>query len=92
MTYASINEMANSSSLLQRITAAAAQEGEASPGAWTQANIWRIVSSPGWDAAWASGTTTRDPEVNPDTGARPSVITDAMILAVVQAILNPPPP
>lgn len=86
MSYQSVVEMAGSQSLLQRIVAAAAGEGQAEPLAWAQANIWQLVSSPDWDDAWDYAKATYTPDNNPDTGARPGVINDNMILSAVQAL------
>lgn len=92
MSYLSVVEMAGSASLQSRIVAAAAGEGVSDPLPWVQANIWKLASSPGWADAWsyALGTTTDDE--NPDTGKRPGVINDAMILAAVQANMPAPDP
>lgn len=82
MSYAIIAAITQSSSLINRLTAAAAQEGKSdtSPGSWVSAHIWAIAASPGWASAWgsaAAGGVT-------DPGANEAVITDAMILAVIQ--------
>ena len=86
MSYKSIVEMAGSQSLLSRITAAAAGEGQEEPLAWTQANIWKLVSSPDWDDAWDYAVATMTADNNPDTGMRPGVINDQMILSAVQTL------
>lgn len=92
MSYQSIVEMAGSQSLQGRIAAAAADEGEADPVTWTQRNIWAIVAADsGWATAWDYARDTATPDVNPDTGARPGVINDSMILAVVQPMIGQPP-
>lgn len=88
MSYQSVVEMAGSNSLLQRMIAAAAGEGKTDALAWTQARVWRLVSSPGWADAWAYAVDTRTDDHNPDTGRRPGVISDAMILTAVQALIN----
>ena len=89
MSYTSINEMATSPSLLARITACAADEGEADPAAWARANVWHVVSQPGWADAWDYARDTATDDVNPDTGLRPGVVNDGMILAAVQALRTP---
>lgn len=88
MAYQDVVQMASSQSLLARITAAAAGEGRTDPLAWAQANIWALASSPDWDEAWAYANATRTDDNNPDTGARPGVINDTMILAAVQGLLT----
>lgn len=85
MTYQSVVEMASSQSLLARVVAAAAGEDVAEPLTWAQRNIWQVVSEPGWADAWDYARDTTNDDVNPDTGKRPGVINDTMILAAVQA-------
>jgi hypothetical protein len=80
--------MAGSQSLTSRIVAAAAQEGRTDPLPWVQQRIWIIVSyDTGWPAAWDYARDTATLDNNPDTGVRPGVITDQMILTVVQAVM-----
>lgn len=86
MTYQSIVEMASNQSLLARIVAAAAEEGQENPLGWGQANIWKLAASPGWDDAWDYAKATATDDHNPDTGLRPGVISDQMILSAVQAL------
>lgn len=86
MSYLSVVEMAGSQSLLQRIAACAASEGQSDPTTWAQANIWSLCSSPNWDDSWAYAKDTETVNVNPDTGIRDDVINDNMILSAVQAL------
>lgn len=86
MSYQSVVEMAGSTSLMQRLVAAAAGEGQEEPLAWVQRNIWKLASSPGWADSWDYAKQTDTPDNNPDTGARPGVISDAAILASVQSL------
>jgi hypothetical protein len=95
MTYQSIVEMSGSASLIERIAACAAEEGyKDNPVLFAQSNIWQIIATGNWDAEWDSARASATVNVNPDTGARNDVITDGMILSVVQpmvqAINNPP--
>lgn len=98
MAYTSIVEMTMSQALLNRIAACAADEGfPDNPLLWSQQNIWAIVASDsGWSAAWDSANASASEDYNPDTGARSDVITDGMILTVVQpmivAVLEEPTP
>jgi len=88
MSYTSIVQMASSATLAARISAAAADEGQADPVGWTSRNIWAIVASDqGWSDAWDYALANATDDDNPDTGARPGVINDSMILTVVQAML-----
>lgn len=91
MSYLSIVSMAGSQSLISRVAAAAADEGlvDPQPIAWAQANIWAIVSADAaWDAAWTFAVDNLTADDNPDTGMRPGVINDSMILAVVQPMVQ----
>jgi hypothetical protein len=88
VTYQSIVEMAGSQSLQARITAAAASEGREDPLPWMQSHIWEVVSTDtGWSDAWDYARDAATLDNNPDTGARPGVINDQMILTVVQTVL-----
>lgn len=88
MTYSTIADMTESPALRRRLTAAAAQEGKTKPyETWVHQFIWEIASSPGWDTAWESAIVNGG---GPDPGGRADVITDAMILAVVQPLDVPP--
>jgi len=92
VSYLSIVEMAGSPSLASRITAAVAEEGFAGDAQeFVRLNIWTIVAAGNWDAAWDSARATASVNVNPDTGMRDDVITDGMILSVVQPMIPPPP-
>lgn len=86
MSYQSIVEMAGSSSLIYRIAAAAAAEGQSDALGWAQTRIWRLAGSPGWADTWAYAVDTATININPDTGKRSDVITDAMLLSAVQAL------
>lgn len=85
MSYNTIVAMANSQSLIARVAACAAEQGNTSPQSWAGNNILPLVATAGaalqnaWEGAAA------DPNANPDTGKRTDVITDAMILSAVQA-------
>lgn len=90
MTYQSVVEMAGSDSLISRVAAAAADEGfPDDPLSFARLNIWKIVAAGSdWAAAWDSARASGSDNVNPDTGARDDVITDAMILATVQPMVQ----
>jgi len=91
MTYQSITEMAASESLRSRITAAVAEEGfPDDPVSFVGQNIWHIVAAGNWDAQWDSARASASVNVNPDTGARDDVITDPMILSVIQPMMPEP--
>lgn len=86
MTYKALAEMYESSSLRARITAAAAEEGINNPDTRLEQLMWKIVARTEWKDAWHGATMNYNESFNPDTGARPDVITDQMIQDVVQAI------
>lgn len=90
MSYLSIVQMAGSTTLITRVAASAADEGKQDALPWSQANIWQIVSSDtSWASAWGFAVDNATVNVNPDTGMRDDVISDAMILAVVQPMVGP---
>jgi hypothetical protein len=91
MTYSTIDQIASSASLKNRAAAAAAEQGQSDPTGWVDRNIWVLAAEPGWAAAWESAEAALTLDQNPDTGVRPSVITDAMILSAVQAIIAATP-
>lgn len=80
MSYDTIADVSESGSLRRRITACAAQEGEADPDSWVYKTRWVWAAAPGWGEAFASAEAAG----NPDPGADEAVITDAMILTQVQ--------
>jgi len=91
MTYAISNQIANDSALFARITAAAAEEGSASPEYTTSSFLrWPVAIANDVVAAYASALAAG----NPNPGGDEAVITDQMILGVVQANWpdNPNPP
>lgn len=85
MNYNAIAEMSQSSSLRNRVTACAAECNKTDPSTWSATRMWQIAAAPGWNEAWAYAVDTLTVNQNPDIGARTDVITDAMILAAVQA-------
>jgi hypothetical protein len=91
MTYQSIVEMASNQSLLARISAALADEGyTGDPLEYARNNIWFIVSAGDWSSNWDSAQASLTVNDNPDLGMRNDVISDGMILAVVQPMVHPP--
>jgi hypothetical protein len=89
MTYSDIADITESGSLRRRLSAAAAQEGKSKPvEVWVSTFIWEIASAPGWADAWASAVAGHIPDPGDDEG----VITDGMILAVVQPLPADLPP
>lgn len=87
MSYNATVTMGNSQSLLARVAACAAEQGNNNAPAWAGQNLLSLAadSAFGWAAAWDSALSSATLNVNPDTGKREDVITDAMILTAVQA-------
>lgn len=86
MSFYAASVMATNNALRDRIASCVAGEGEADPFGWLGRNIYRIVSDSDWVTKWDYAEDTKTHNVNPDTGARDDVISDAMILSRVQAI------
>ncbi len=81
MSYATHAAIVQSGSLRQRLTACAAQEGVTDPPRWVNTVAWTLWGND-WIAAWDSAEAA-DP--GGDHGADPAVVTDQMILSVIQA-------
>lgn len=91
MTYTSILEMTQSQSLQGRIAACAAEEGFTGNALeWAFNHVWEIVAAGNWDSNWDSAKASMTVNDNPDMGARNDVVSDAMILSVVQPMVKPP--
>lgn len=90
MSYSSVVEMGDSQSLLSRVAACAAGEGNAQPRAWAANNLLNIAARPafGFAAAWDYAKGSMNVNKNPDIGAHDDVINDSMILSAVQALKN----
>jgi len=91
VAYIDVATMTRDSSLMLRLSAAAAQEqtsgavlDPADPEAWAAEHRWQLAAAPGWGDAWASAVAAG----NTTPGDDPGVITDAMILSEVQAVLG----
>ena len=93
MGYRDIAAMTVSTSLIARLTAAAAEEHKQKPyDGWVGAHVWELASTPGWDNAWASALAAHPDDPDYDPGNDEGVITDGMILAAVQPMDVPPEP
>ena len=88
MGYRALYDMFQSNSLRDRIIAAAAKEGVANPDQFRESKwMWKVMARSDWEAAWDGALQSLPSRVyNPDTGERPDVITDQMILTVVQSL------
>lgn len=93
MSYLDQSEIAFNSAMFQRVAQCAAEQGEADPDGWTNQHRRTWAASPGWADAWASAKVAHEndpPEQPYDPGADEAVITDAMILSEVQALMAAP--
>lgn len=93
MTYRTVADMADSTSLARREHAATAKEGIDPPEVWVFQRRWKLAAQPGWDAAWDSALAGHPDDGDPltppyDPGDDPGVITDGMILSAVQGLIQ----
>ena len=87
-SYLSISAIANDPNMAERVRACYAQQtDDTDPVKWAWDNRYDWASAPGWGAAWDSALASD----NPSPGSDPAVITDEMILAQVQAMLEGAP-
>lgn len=91
--YLTISYVANDGFMVERVRACATQQehlgsiGVDDPYAWAYDNRYLWASSPGWAEKWDYALQTHeDPGYAP--GSDPAVITDADILASVQALAS----
>ena len=94
MSYLTQNEIAQNSSMQNRVAQAAISEAlpdGMDADAWMIENRREWAAAPGWDAAWESAKVSHpdDPETpgTYDPGADEAVITDGQILSQIQAML-----
>lgn len=83
-TYLAVWKVSESPSLRARINACGSKEGIPEVEGWTFSHRWEYAAAPGWGAAFASAEAAG----NTDPGASEDVITDAMVLSQVQAMLD----
>ena len=88
MTYRTVADMVESTSLQRREWAALAKEGIDPPESWQTEHRWKLAASPGWDAAWDSALAGHPDDPDYDPGDDQGVITDGMILSAVQQIIE----
>ncbi len=89
MSYLVQTEMADDWAMRNRVAAAAASEHvEGDPDAWSNENRREWAAAPGWDAAWESATVSHEGDSGYEPGRDEAVITDSMILAQVQSMLD----
>lgn len=87
MSYNTQAALAVDDALRNRVAACAATQGVPGPLQWADAHLWRLSGEPGWDDAYSYAIAAGNARPGYDEG----VITDAMILAAVQAILASAP-
>lgn len=86
MSFNTIVAMANDGDLQQRFTGCAAQEDIENPDSWVTQHRWELVTDTGMEAAYRTAQETGLAFI----GKREDVITDGMILSIVQATYVPP--
>ena len=89
-SYSTIALIATTEAFQERVHACAAQQGSAQPVQWAYDNRYHVASAPGWAEAvdyWLNVNGGGD-----GWATDQACITDGMILAQVQPMINPPPP
>jgi len=89
MTYLGQAAIADNARMNQRVAQCAAEQSVENPDQWTSVNRRSWAAAPGWADAWASALATHEDNPSYDPGADEAVITDAMILGQVQAMIVP---
>lgn len=89
MSYYDVALLADDADFLSRVTACVAVENEAhglglEPDLFTASRRWRFAAMPGFGDAYSSALVAEVASPGKDQG----VITDGMILAAVQALMN----
>lgn len=84
--YTTINHMASSISLQNRVAACAAQIGNEQPRSWAANCILTLVATAPASLTTAWLDAELDLNGNPDVGARNDVVTDAIILSAVNGL------
>jgi hypothetical protein len=89
MAYWDVALIAADTDISQRVTAAAALEGNVQDPytVWSE-NVWYFASQPGWGDAWASAIAAGITQ----PGRNPTVISDGQILSAIQALPEDPLP
>jgi hypothetical protein len=94
-SYMTIATIAADNDMQQRMIAAATQQSHlgsapaiTEPQQWVMDNRYVWASSPGWGAKWDYARQTNWDDSDYQPGRDPAVITDADILATVQALGN----
>lgn len=93
MSLMNMSIMVNDSHLVERVAAGAAISGvRGNARAWAMSHIWEVCALDGWLTAYSAGVTAEDYQGDPaayapTVGGDPDVISDAMILAGVQALI-----
>lgn len=85
MTYLKQADLAQDPFILRRVAACAATQHINEPMEWAASQMWRLSAEPGWVPAYMSAIAGGDGQ----PGENEAAITDGMILAAVQTLLNP---
>ena len=82
MTYLSQAALVDEVALRRRIVACASISGVDDADSWAHQNMWLFATQPGWESAYETALDNGKPKPGEDQ----TVISDAMILAAVQAL------
>lgn len=93
-SYLAISQIAGNGYMHERVVSAATQQAHAGntpaivpdPVTWVTANRYLWASSPTWGEKWDYALTTHALVLGYDPGSDTTVITDADILATIQAL------
>jgi hypothetical protein len=81
-----IADLATDGDFRARAIAAAALEGDPTPGAWVDTHLMLLAAAPGFGDKYASARAA----AVPDPGRDPAVISDPDIVARVQQLMGAP--
>lgn len=83
MSYKAQAILSQNDQLMMRVAACASTQGIKAPVGWAFDRQWELSAQPGWAQAYASAVAANVQQ----PGNSETVITDAMILSAVQAIM-----
>jgi len=83
MSYSTVSQCVNNANFQNRVTACCAKEGQKDPTYAMSQLLWKVACAQDIEDAFAYALNAG----NPDPGGDETVITDQMILSVVQPLL-----
>jgi hypothetical protein len=90
MSYLTQSTIATNTAMVNRVTQCATTEEVPNAVGWTNEHAREWGAAPGWADAWEYAMNTHSGDPDYDPGMDEAVITDAMILSQVQAMVPPP--